>query len=933
VRAAVRWSFSGSICCNVDGVSDRIVISFADRDRAWAEWARWHLEKAGHAIELDSVDRAPGTNAVEAMNRALRRDNPLLVLLSAAYLDPERLTTDEWTARMAQRRRDPAATLIPLRVENVDLHDGLWAPIVVPDVFGLPPDRAVTLLLDAVRRVVDPGPAGSLTTVAPAYPGRQAAGDPGPRPPGSLPPVWNLARRNPGFTGRDAMLNRLHDTLSGGSRVAVQALHGMGGVGKTQLALEYAHRFAGEYDIVWWIPAEQPELIGDHLATLAQDDQLRLTTPGTSTPDSMKALRAHLRRTGRWLLIFDNAEDRDHLAPWLPDGPGHLLITSRNPNWTGVAQPVDVDVFTRAESIALLQSSLPDIDEDIADRLAGHLGDLPLAVGQAMDLLAETRMPVASYLRDLAGHTAELMREGGPPAGYPLSLAATVSLAADRLGAADPAAGQLLTLCAHLGPAPIPTDLFTARPDPLPKPLQKIARRPVAFARTLAQLSRYGLARLTDDGPVLHRLVQAVVRDTDPRPDVNRGVAERLLVAAQPDDGSLPQWWPRWTVLLPHILAVDPATSGNRQLRQTAHDAVWHLTARGDAGTALPLAEHLHRAWTQRLGPDDDSTTMIAATLAVVHRQLGNFRRSNDLEQANLTRTRKLQGTDHPHTLTAASNLARGLYRSGEFERARRLDEDTLTRRRRVLGDDHLDTLRSAGNLARDLYQLGDFERAREMDEDLFARFRKLVGDDHPDTLRAAVALTIDLNQAGEYARARALGGDTFARRRRVLGDDHPDTLNAAVNLARSLSHLGEYEQARRLDEDTLDRSRRVRGEDHPETLNTALCLTVDLDRAGDHERALALGEDTLARHRQVLGDSHPRTLGAAACAADLLYRAGKYEQARELDEDTLARRRRVLGDGHPDTVHSVGSLVRDLDALDRPAEADSLRKQFQPRP
>ncbi|WP_170154286.1 FxSxx-COOH system tetratricopeptide repeat protein [Actinoplanes italicus] len=776
-------------------MTSRILISHAGRDRAWAEWARWHLETAGYTTELDGVDWAPGTNAVEAMDEALRRDNPMLVLLSSAYLDPERLTTDAWTARLAQRRRDPDAKLIPLRIENVDLHSGLWAPIVVPDVFGLSPDEAATILIDAVRRVIDPPPAGTLPTVPPSYPDRTVpAVSGGPRPPGSLPAVWNLARRNPGFTGRDEMLNRLHASLRGGSRVAVQALHGMGGVGKTQLALEYAHRFAGEYDLIWWIPAEQPELIGDHLATLAQ--KLRLVPAGAVTPDSVEALWDRLRRTDRWLLLFDNAENRDQLAPWLPDGPGHLLITSRDPNWTGVAQAVDVDVFARSESTGLLHKHLPNVSDADADRLAEALGDLPLAVGQAVDLLAETRLPIDTYLHDLGTHAADLMGEGRPPNGYPLPLAATVTLSAGRLCAADPAAGELLYLCARLGPEPVPPDLFTARPDLLPAPLQESARRPVAFGRVMAQLGRYGLARLTDSGPVLHRLVQAVLRDADVDAAGHREVVEELLSAAKPDNGSHPRWWPRWTVLLPHILAADPAATTNLSLRVTANAAVWHLMARGEYGTALPLAEQFYEEWKARFGPDEDSTLISANTLALVYRSVGRYEQARELDQDSLARERRLHGDDHRNTLVSASNLAAVLHELGEYERARDLDQDTLVRRRRLLGDDHNDTLTSARNLAGDLFMLGEYERARELDEDTLARRRRVLGDDHPYTLSSAGGLAADLHALGESERACELEVDTLARRRRVLGDDHPDTRRSAVNLAWGLDTLGRHAEA-----------------------------------------------------------------------------------------------------------------------------------------
>ncbi|MEU4240992.1 TIR domain-containing protein [Actinoplanes sp. NPDC026619] len=397
----------------------RIFISHADRDLAWAEWARWHLEAAGYPTEIGSIDWLVGTNRIEAMNAALAPENPMLVLLSTAYLDSDRLATAEWTARLAQRRSDPNAKLIPLRIDSVDLHAGIWAPILVPDLFGLAPDQAGKILVDAVRTVIDPAAGRAGTITRPGYPGAPAAtaADTGPRPPGSLPRVWNLARRNLAFTGRDAMLNSLHDTLRSGQRAAVQALHGMGGVGKTQLAIEYAHRFAGEYDLVWWVPSEQPELIGDHLVTLAVE--MGLVPGGTPTPDAVKQLHAHLRGHSRWLLIFDNAGSRDDLTPSLPDGPGHLIITSRNPAWIGVAQSVDVDVFARSESTDLLRTHRPSLGADEAEDLAEALGDLPLAIEQAAGLLAETRLSPAVFLAELQTHAAELLRDGRSPTGYP----------------------------------------------------------------------------------------------------------------------------------------------------------------------------------------------------------------------------------------------------------------------------------------------------------------------------------------------------------------------------------------------------------------------------------------------------------------------------------------------------------------------------------
>jgi hypothetical protein len=200
----------------------------------------------------------------------------------------------------------------------------------------------------------------------------------------------------------------------------------MGGVGKTQLATEYAHRFAGEYELVWWIASENPALLGEQLAALAA--AANLVTTEADTAAAMAAVHGHLRSADHVLLIFDNAEKREDIVPWLPGGHAHVLVTSRNPLWSAVARTVSVDVFARAESAALLRANLPQLAEGDADRLAQALGDLPLAVAQAADLLAETGMGVDDYLTALEQHAAELLDSDTPPPGYPAPLAAAVTV-------------------------------------------------------------------------------------------------------------------------------------------------------------------------------------------------------------------------------------------------------------------------------------------------------------------------------------------------------------------------------------------------------------------------------------------------------------------------------------------------------------------------
>jgi hypothetical protein len=835
----------------------------------------WELTQAGYTVELDYWDWQIGENFVEKMRDALDRADRMVALFSTAYFEPDRHTSAELAALLSDR--GPARKrVLPVRIEPV-VPPTLYRPLLAADLFDVPESVARRRLISAMRGKTRPDG-------RPEFPGtgvQEGTSGSRPRLPRSLPKVWNMPPRNAAFTGRDRMIVDMREGLLGGAAVLVQALHGMGGVGKSQLAVEYAHRFAGEYELVWWIDSEQPQLIGDRLAALAVAADL--VTSETDTPAAVAAVQKHLRLAERVLLIFDNAGSRDDIWSWLPGGPAHVLVTSRNALWADVARSVAVDVFSRGESVALLQTMLPGLPDADAGRVAQALGDLPLAIAQAGDLLAETGMPVDEYLATLARRAADLLTTDTPPAGYPTSLAAVVRLAADRLAGVDPAAQQLLILCAYLASEPIPLDLFHPRdggPE-LPAELATVAGSTLALARSARWLTRYGLAGTTQAGLQIHRLTQAILRDTDPQPAAHRAMAERLLIAAQPDDGTNPAVWPRWSMLLPHILACDPADTDNADLRWLAYATGWHLLARGDARSALDFARPLHTAWTATHGPDEHISLAAAGLLAYAYHELGTY------------------------------------------DEARRLNQDILTRVRRLLGDDHPNTLKSAADLAIDLRGLGEFKQALQLEEDVLARSRRIYGEDHPYSLAAANNLANGLNLLGEYQQARELNEDTLARRRRVLGEDHPQTLTSANNLAGDLRELGKHEQARELDEDTLARRRRVLGDDHPQTLDSVSNLAKDMRQLGEYQQARELDQDTLARRRRVLGEDHPHTLTSANNLADDMRQLGEYEQAREVDEDTLARRRRILGDDHPDTLTSANNLVDDLRRLGKQERAD----------
>jgi hypothetical protein len=690
------------------------------------------------------------------------------------------------------------------------------------------------------------------------------------RLPGSAPRVWNVPARNPGFTGRDQLLAELRERLLAGDRAVVQALRGMGGVGKTQLAVEYAHRFAAQYDLVWWINSDRAELIGDQAAALGL--ALGCVPPGADTEAVRWAVLAELRERGGWLLVLDNAERPEDVVPWLPGAGGHVLITSRERDWDEVAVPVEVDVLARPESVAILQARVSGLGETDANRLADQLGDLPLAIAQAAGFMAETGMAAAQYLELLRTRAGHLLGRGAPRT-YPRSLAAATQLIADRLAGEDPAAAELASLCAFLAPAPIPEDLITAAASELHGQLAARAADPLAWHQTLAHLTRQSLARIDHRGLQMHKLTQAVLRDrlTAAEAATTRATAEVILAANDPGDPPDPATWPRWAQLMPHLLAADLATTDSPGLRSLACNACWYLISRGDAPTCHDLAHGLRLPWRDRLGDDHEQVLAITRYLGWALMRMGRHAQARDLHQDNLARYRRILGEDHPETLFAANNLAADLRGLGDAHAARDLAHDTLSRRRRILGLDHPETLFSAQELAGCLRAVGEIQAARDLDQDTLDRRRRVLGEDHPNTLTSASSLAVDLRALGDVQAARDLDQDTLDRRRRVLGEDHPGTLLSASNLAVDLRALGDMQPARDLDHDTLDRRRRVLGEDHPSALTSASSLAADLRALGDVQAARDLDQDTLDRRRRVLGEDHPETLlSADNVAADL---------------------------------------------------------------
>jgi hypothetical protein len=942
-----------------------LYLSYVPEDRMWADWITAVLTGAGFHVLREDITSAAGTSTRAAARRGAGAAVRTLAVLSAAYQRSPQ-ARGVWESLIADDPAGASGRLIPIRVGEVT-PSGTFADRTVVDLTRKNSAQAKEELLRVLGR--------------PATSDEHAAdtGLPEPRFPRAIPPVWNVQARNASFTGRSEILEKLRDQLASSSQAVVLplALHGLGGVGKTQVALEYAWRYMADYDVVWWVSAEQRELITPTLADLATRLGIRV---GDSVTEAAQAAREMLRRGTpyrHWLLIFDNADAPDDLEPFLPGGPGHVLITSRNPVWSRVAEPVEIDVFSRDESVEHLQRRVPGLSDENARIVAEKLGDLPLAIEQAGAWLAETGTPPASYVQELDSQLTSVL-ELSQPTDYPVPVAATWRLSFNRLREQSEAAARLLELCAFFAPEPISLQLMYS--DEMVRslvPLDDRLKERIVLGQLIRQISRFALARV-DQGSnsiTVHRLVQAVIRsslESELQREKAMHEVHHVLVGARPRQGDTddPENWPRYSLIWPHLGPSRAAECTEDETRQLLIDRLRYLWKRGEFRQALDFGSRLESTWSEQLGEDDrqtlylrfqlanvlrsqgryaearDSDTDIlrrqervlpenhphilqtAGSLAADLRGLGEFSKALAMDRTTYEILKDIFGEDHPSTLSAANNLAVDLRCTGEFYAARDLDSDTLARRRTVLSERHPYTLHSAAMYARDLRLAGNFAESAELLRETYDQYVEVLGDDFIDTLRTATSLAVSLRKLGVLEAAYEITRETQQRYLSRWGADHPDALACTLNLACDLSALDDKPGARNLATEVKKSYERILGADHPYTLAVASNLSTYLRGSGALQDARALADNTLAMLRSGLGGNHPFALSCAINLGNCLVDLGEVDQAEALGTDTLSRLKEVYGPRHPDTLVCEANLAVTIHASGRAEEAESIRQR-----
>jgi tetratricopeptide (TPR) repeat protein len=889
-------------------------LSFDPADAAWVErWLLPRLERAGLSIAT-TFDFALGRPRLINIEQTVAASRHTLLVLSPAWLG------SAWSAfeGLLIQTSDPTGLrqrLIPLLHQPCDLPSRI-AMLDAADFTGSAQqaERQFERLLRTLAPSARSEASIPLDTVPPVAP----------LPPGSrmrLPP-------NPQFVGREEELKTLARLLQAGSTAAIgpiAAATGLGGIGKTQLASEFAHRY-GQYfpGGVYWLSLAEADAVPNEVVACGLSGGLDLPEGFATQPlESQIALVL-----ARWqlpiprLLIFDNCEDEALLAQWRPSSGGcRVLVTSRRSHWDEVAdvQLLPLAVLPRVESVALLRAFRPDLaaDDPELDAVAAELGDLPLALHLAGSYLKQYQrdMTVTGYLAELrsdqllAHESLQGINRTVSPTNHPLHVGRTFALSLERLkpkDADDALALDLLARVACFAPGePIPRDLLLKTVELLDNAAKRRAYR------AIARLLNLGLVEEASAHAVrMHRLVVARVVETI---SANvQAVVERLLT----DLGFelLGKGVPApLRALEAHLRYLTDRAYNRDDVRAANLCTIMgrYLRLVGSYAAARPYVERALAYWEGQGNQPESAIAVCLGDLAELLRDQGDYAAARPLQERALAIRERILGADHSATSVSLNNLALLLQAQGDYAAARPLYERALRITEASLGAEHPDTGIRLNNLAELLRDLGDYTAARPLYERALRITEASLGAEHPDTSIRLNNLANLLKAQGDYTAARPLYERALRIAETSLGAEHPTTGTSLNNLANLLKDLGDYTAARPLYERALAIAEASQGPAHPETGTRLNNLANLLKAQGDYTAARPLYERALAIREASLGPQHPDTALSLWWIALMLNDIGDIHGARERLVRAVAIYTRALGADHPSTRNCQSWLDR----------------------
>jgi CO dehydrogenase nickel-insertion accessory protein CooC1/tetratricopeptide (TPR) repeat protein len=934
---------------------DEVAVEFCAQDQVWGEWIGEVLSTAGIRTRERQLDESLRSDLEPGAGRTL-------TVVSGTYI--------------AKYRGLPVKSEVPRLVVQVTTvrPPGEFYSASRALIAGVPELDAI----DQLRKVI--GPANW-----------RAAGTPSVRRiryPGTEPRINTAPIPNVRFTGRERDIRQLREMLSesGPAGVPPVVLEGLGGVGKTQVAMEYVHRFKTDYDVVWWLDCGQPQFIDASLADLGT--RLRKLM-AIAVPTSANAAEvAHLvidllaegKEVPRWLLVFDNADDLDAVRPFLPEAGGDVLITSRIGDWTDYARTLPLDVFSRDESVDHLRKRVPSINDSEASQVAYMLGDFPLAVATAGAWLRETGTAASAYIRELERRAPQALALKHLQE-YPKTVSEAWKLSLDRLAERSPAAARLFDLCSVMAPNIALELLYIPTMAGLLRTLDPQLADPMVVGNLIHEIDKLALIKL-DLGSQqirIHPLVQLVVRDRmdeDQRAEAEREM-HKVLADARPSRGiDIQETWDRYRMLWPHLGYSRAEMSTEEPVRQLLIDRLRYLYLRHDLTQGRELGLSLEAEWQQMLASASDPDIIDSLRRQLLHlrsvqanilRELASFSEAMAIDESVLAEQHKLLGPAHPRTLATAGGLAADLRALGRYGNALELDKKTYAAWTERYGDTDPQSLRAANNLAVSYRLTGDISKALQLDEETLERFSNSLGPLNRQTLISAFNVARDLIEAGQYVEAAARMELFLAACIETHGADSVEAMNAEVLLGIALRQAGQPAAAERRFETALRLAARL-GNSSSDALIARLAHAVNLIALGtfaDAEReiqavravyerrlgpahphmlvclvdlacalrfeapgtALTMARSAVSGLLDNLGGSHPYTLAAMMVTGALLADAGQLDQADETESRVMDRLTRVLGRDHPDTLRSRANLLITRKALGDVDAADELKR------
>ena len=734
-----------------------------------------------------------------------------------------------------------------------------------------------------------------------------------PSQPAASAPVWNVPfPEKKFFIGREALLKQLRTQLTTTQTAALgQTISGLGGIGKTQLAVKYAYRHRQEYQAVLWAHAETTESLTTSYTVIARLLQL----PQKDTQDQgeiIQGVKDWLSHQQHWLLILDNADEPDVLIPFLPlQVGGHLIVTTRAADLShlglGFEHALTVPKFTKQQDVPFLLrragfQKVSRQERAYARRIADELDGLPLALNQAGVYLTATGSSLAAYWK-LYQQRRKTMLSKQDDREYPRSVASTLLLSFGQVEQRNRAAADLLRLCAFLAPDAIPEELLNDGAKELGDTLSSLAEDAYQLNQAFADLRACSLLiRNPHTGTLsVHRLVQAVVRDSMTSEQQQQWEQHALLAINATFPASGYRTWFQCERLLPHALMIIrtiqqfPATSEAGRL---LHETAFYLQDRARYQEAEPLYQRALALREQLLGPEHPDVALTLNGLGRLYYDQSNYQQAESLHQRALVIQERQLGPEHPEVARTLAYLARLLREQARYAEAEQLYQ-RMVRIQKQLGPEHLDVALTFHGLATFFHQQGQSSEAEQFYQQALPILER---EKHPDRALVLNGLAILFHQQAQYAEAEQFYRRALPTLEQQLGPLHPKVAYLLSNLAASCIELGKYAEAEQHLLRALEICEQRLGPEHHGTAYPLSNLALLYQKQRRFTEAEQLSQRAVEICQKQVGLKHPDTIATLHDLAEIYRQQGKYEQAQQVYQQFLAISEEQLGKEHPHT-------------------------------